>query len=68
MYLTPATRGATALPDRPPRPAAWTDLALSAELARGEATRAAWDAHLNNRPMSWLGGVGELINTRSNKQ
>jgi hypothetical protein len=49
MYLTPATRGATALPDRPPRPAAWTDVAISAELARGQWDRAAWDAYLSDR-------------------
>ena len=50
IYTTPSTRGATALPERPPRPAAWTDVAVSAELARGQWDRAAWDAYLADRP------------------
>jgi hypothetical protein len=50
MYLTPATRGATAQPEKPPRPVAWTDVAISAELARGAWDRAAWDAYLADRP------------------
>ena len=50
IYLLPSTRGATALPERPPRPAAWTDLAVSAELARGQWKAAEWDAYLADRP------------------
>ena len=49
IYTLPATRGATALPERPPRPAAWTDVAISAELARGQWDAAAWDAHFDGR-------------------
>ena len=49
IYTTTSTRGATALPERPPRPAAWTDVAVSAELARGQWDRAAWDAHFDGR-------------------
>jgi hypothetical protein len=50
IYTTQSTRGATALPERPPRPAAWTDVAVSAELARGQWQAAAWDAYLADRP------------------